>query len=154
MSALLKPVPRYIFCIVEPVLLFAGFATSAMSTPTYVASLLSASRPHGLLPTEHILALQLSNLYLLLAFITIFVLNTTSEIKVVRAYLSALWWGDLGHLSSTAWCLGREGMAAASSWTTITWANFLIPSFLFLARTFYLLGVFGSDVVVDGEKLE
>jgi hypothetical protein len=152
MAVLPSPGPRFVFCVVEPFLLFSGFTFLAFSIPTYVTSLSPTPHASEPLPTEQILAFQLCNVYLLLAFINIFVLITTGEIKVVRAYLSALWWGDMGHLGSTAWCLGRAGMSTASSWSFVIWANFLILSFLFLARTLYFLGVFGPDAIGTGEK--
>lgn len=46
-------------------------------------------------------AYQLGNIYLLLAMVGIAVLYSTTEPKVVRNYIVALWIADIGHVVIT-----------------------------------------------------
>lgn len=68
-------------------------------------------------------AWQLGNLYLLMAFMGLFILNTTSEAKVVRAYLLALWLGDIGHVGFSAYGLGIERLFNVAQWNALTGGN-------------------------------
>lgn len=69
------------------------------------------------------LAWQLGNMYLLMAFIGLAVLLTTSEIKVVRSYLVALWLGDVGHIAFTCYGMGKERIMNPSEWNPLAWGN-------------------------------
>jgi hypothetical protein len=51
------------------------------------------------------------------------VLYTTTEIKVVRNYLWALWVADLGHIGLTAYLLGYDQFMAVGGWNAMTWGN-------------------------------
>lgn len=106
-------------------------------------------------------AWQLGNLYLLMAFMGLFILRTTSEVEVVKAYLLALWLGDIGHIGFTAFGLGGERLMNMSEWNAVTHGNlpFTVSAtlscmspvklphqaFLFLTRSAYFLGLFGPD---------
>jgi hypothetical protein len=110
-----------------------------------------------------VVAWQLGNLYLLLAFIGIAVLSTTSENKVVRAYLVALWLGDVGHIGFSCYGLGWGKLVRPVEWNAMAWGNIAMtvsdgfldrlgPSadickqlFLLLTRTAYFAGLFGPD---------
>ena len=80
---------------------------------------------HAVVITENslVLAWQLGNLYLLMAFVGLGVLMTTSEIKVVRAYLFALWLGDIGHVGFTCYGLGMNRLMSPSAWNGMTIGN-------------------------------
>ena len=69
------------------------------------------------------LAWQLGNLYLLMALVGLAVLNTTSEVKVVRGYLWALWLGDIGHVAFTCYGLGQHRLSNPSGWNAMTFGN-------------------------------
>lgn len=69
------------------------------------------------------MAWQLGNLYLLMAFMGIGILYTTSEAKVVRAYLTALWLGDIGHVGFSAYALGMERLQRPQDWNAMTRGN-------------------------------
>ncbi len=69
------------------------------------------------------MAQQLGNMYLLMCFVGLAVLTTTSEIKVVRSYLFALWLGDIGHLAFTCLALGKERSMQPLAWNAMTWGN-------------------------------
>lgn len=75
--------------------------------------------------SEHsiVMAQQLGNMYLLMCFVGLAVLTTTSEIKVVRSYLIALWLGDIGHLAFTCFALGLERVVQPQAWNATTWGN-------------------------------
>jgi hypothetical protein len=66
---------------------------------------------------------QLGNLYLLLGFLGIAILSTTNEISVVRAYLIALWLGDIGHVGFSSYGLGWDLLMSPATWNATTWGN-------------------------------
>jgi hypothetical protein len=102
--------------------------------------------------TTTLLAWQLGNAYLLLGFLGVFILNTTTELKVVRAYLFALWLGDIGHIGFTLWAMGWKGTTDIGSWSAVVWGNVGITLFLFALRSVYFLGVFDTDT--DTKKVK
>jgi hypothetical protein len=104
MASLLPTIPRYFFCFIEPTLLILTFATTSIFPSYYVFTQSKHAPRHRLLPTEQILTFQLGNLFLLIAVIELYVFSSTTDTKAVRALITALWWGDLGHLGVTTWC--------------------------------------------------
>lgn len=112
-----------------------------------------------------LVAQQLGNTYLVAATVAFAVLYTTSELKVVRNYLKALWICDIGHLVICFLGLGSERVLAVGDWNPMAWGNIgatvslltsthrrsmsLIPIneqlFLFLTRSAYFLGLLGQD---------
>ncbi|OCK83158.1 hypothetical protein K432DRAFT_291670 [Lepidopterella palustris CBS 459.81] len=146
MAFRLPRVPRIIFTILEPTSLIAGFLFPVLSPSVFVSSQTSAVPPHNLHLTEHVLALQLGNAYLLLALLGLFILNTTRELATVHAYLLALWIADIGHVAVTMWGLGWAGTLAVADWNAVTWGNIGVTGFLFAVRSCYFLGMFGEDI--------
>lgn len=61
-------------------------------------------------------ALQLGNIYLLLAMAAIAVLYTTTEVKVVRNYVIALWIADIGHVAITCYVMPNQQLADVANW--------------------------------------
>jgi len=51
------------------------------------------------------------------------VLTTTSEIRVVRAYLVALWLADVGHIGLTWYGLGSRNLINVTERTPVTSGN-------------------------------
>jgi hypothetical protein len=97
------------------------------------------------------------------------VLFTSTELKVVRNYLWALWIADLGHVGLTAYLLGYDRFMAVGNWNAMTWGNIgatvrstestfivdpltCLQTFLCLTRTAYLLGLFGETRPVTSLK--
>ncbi|KAK5172476.1 hypothetical protein LTR04_002402 [Oleoguttula sp. CCFEE 6159] len=111
MASLLPPTPRFVFTVIEPLALIAGAIAPFVSPSESVSAQLAHLPRHSLLPSEHILALQIGNLYLLLAMLGLFILYSTSEIRTVRAYVIALWVADIGHVAVTGWAMGHENIA-------------------------------------------
>ncbi|KAF2104755.1 hypothetical protein NA57DRAFT_70962 [Rhizodiscina lignyota] len=154
MASQLPTVPRVTFTILEPISLFAGWIAPLMSPEYFVSNQLpSSALPHPSLaepsayplrPHETILAMQVSNCYLLLGLLGIFILNTTTELKVVRAYLWALWLGDIGHVGVTMWCMGWEAVRDVGNWNAVVWGNIAATVVLFSIRTAYFAGLFGE----------
>jgi hypothetical protein len=70
-----------------------------------------------------VLAWQLGNIYLLLAFIAVALFTSTTEIKVIRRYLVALALGDIGHIGWTAYGLGADRLNKPAEINLMTWAN-------------------------------
>jgi hypothetical protein len=95
--------------------------------------------------TATLIAQQLGNAYLLLGMLGLVILNTTTELQVVRGYLWALWAGDIGHVGFTLWAMGWASIVDVGSWSPIVWGNVGATLFLFLTRTAYFLGAFGGD---------
>lgn len=72
---------------------------------------------------SRLVALQLGNCYGLLFLAAVAVLYTTTEIKVVRNYLIALWIADIGHIIVCYLGLGFERFVDVASWNSMTWGN-------------------------------
>lgn len=68
-------------------------------------------------------AWQLGNLYLLMALMGVAILHSTSEVKVVRAYLFVLAVGDVGHVGLTAYGVGWDKFARPHEWNAMTMGN-------------------------------
>jgi len=92
-----------------------------------------------------VLSLQLGNLYLLLCLLGVFILNTTSEAKVVHAYVWALWIADIGHVAGTAWVMGYDAFMDVGHWNAMAYGNIGATVFLFATRTLYMMGALGKD---------
>ncbi|KAF3342153.1 hypothetical protein EV126DRAFT_412667 [Verticillium dahliae] len=133
-------IPYYVFGVLEPTLQILGFAVASF-TPHYLA-LTQTPTPisHTLLPSEKIVTYQLGNLFLLIAIMGLSIMNSASDPAIVATYLSALWWGDLGHIGVTAWCMGSARLLSVREWTLINWASLGFPTFLFTMRSLYFLG--------------
>ena len=129
------------FGVLEPLLQIAGFCLASFAPDLYISSLRSLKLSRAESPLqETIVVFQLGNLFLLVAVIGLYVLHSTSDSGVATAYLTALWWGDLGHIGVTAWCIGWSEMSRWMHWHWATWANVGIPVCLFIARNLYFYG--------------
>jgi len=102
--------------------------------------------------TTTLLAWQLGNIYLLVGLLGLFVLNTTSELKVVKAYLLALWIGDIGHVGLTLYAMGPAASLDFASWNPIVWGNVAFTAFLFAMRSLYFAGAFGNAKSITVKK--
>ena len=103
MASILPPIPRFVFTILEPVALVAGYLSPMLDPAGFINSQLPLASGSVISPTatDRILALQLGNVYGLLAMVGVGVLYATSEIKVVRNFLLACAIADVGHLYVT-----------------------------------------------------
>ncbi|KAE9976713.1 hypothetical protein EG328_002428 [Venturia inaequalis] len=149
----LPPFPNLIFTIFEPLSLLAGFLSPLLTPQYFISSQLptpsppntpSPTTPPPTDTTTTLLARQLGNTYLLLGLLGLFILHTTSEVKVVRAYLWALWVGDIGHVGFTLWAMGWEGFVCVAGWNAVVWGNVGVTGFLFGVRSLYFWGAFGE----------
>ncbi|KAJ5607472.1 hypothetical protein N7537_004091 [Penicillium hordei] len=145
MASVLPTIPRYFFCFIEPTLLILAFATTSMFPSYYVSTQSKLAPLHRLLSTEQILSFQLSNLFFLIAVIELYIFFSTTDTKAVQALITALWWGDLGHLGVTTWCMGAAALRNPRSWSLVNWGNIAIPTLLFTMRSLYLVGFFDSE---------
>ncbi|KAF4992367.1 hypothetical protein FGRMN_7223 [Fusarium graminum] len=145
MSSCLPAFPRTVFTIIEPISLVAGFIGVVIDPAWFIGE---QTLQHDITEASMnsiTVAWQLGNLYLLMAIMGVAILFSTSEIKVVRAYLIALWIGDIGHLFFTSCGLGWEASTTPLEWNAMTWGNIGMTLFLFFTRTAYLTGLFGPD---------
>ena len=103
MTSILPPIPRFVFTIFEPIALVAGYLSPMLDTTGFVNSQFPLASGSILSPTatDRILALQLGNVYGLLAMVAVGVLYATREAKVVRKFLLACAIADVGHLYVT-----------------------------------------------------
>ncbi|KAI1398852.1 hypothetical protein F4819DRAFT_467194 [Hypoxylon fuscum] len=148
MASQLPAFPRTIFTIVEPISLIGGFLGPFINPSWFIASQLDT--PSDILSSSYddnarLVALQLGNCYGLLFLLGVAVLYTTTELKVVRNYLIALWIADISHVGVTCYLLGPDRALDVGSWNAVTWGNVGFTTFLCLTRTFYLVGLFGPD---------
>ncbi|PHH85893.1 hypothetical protein CDD83_11033 [Cordyceps sp. RAO-2017] len=145
MASSLPTVPRLVFTIVEPLSLVAGFLGAVGDPAWFAAEQVPQKVPPAVTPNGIVLALQLGNLYLLMALVGLAVLLTTSEVKVVRRYLFALWLGDIGHVLFSCRGLGMDRLMRPAEWNAMAWGNIVMTVWLFSMRSAYFLGVFGPD---------
>ncbi|KAH6989899.1 hypothetical protein EDB80DRAFT_881919 [Ilyonectria destructans] len=140
MAALQSNIPYYVFGMLEPTLQILGFVVASFAPQYYACSQTQTPISHTLLPSEKIVTYQLGNLFLLIAIMGLSIMNSVGDHAVVATYLSALWWGDLGHIGVTAWCMGSQRLLSVREWTLVNWANMGFPAFLFTMRSLYFLG--------------
>ncbi|KAH7397141.1 hypothetical protein BKA66DRAFT_605725 [Pyrenochaeta sp. MPI-SDFR-AT-0127] len=126
MSSALPTIPQYLFGVAEPTILILAFIITSLLPEYYVSSLPKLASSWSLLLTKQISIYQMSTLFLLSALLSIRVLNSIDDVKVARAFMTALW--NMG------------------SRILVVRGNIGISTFLFTMRTLYFLGVFGSDV--------
>lgn len=152
MTSILPPLPRFVFTIFEPLALVAGWVSPTFDTVNFVRSQLPSTDAVWPNPTTHVLALQLGNVYGLLAMIGIGILYTTSEPKVVRNFLLACAVADVGHLYVTFAVMGYNDFVNIQGWNAMGWGNIGITAGLLLTRVLYLVGAFGEDRVTESTK--
>ncbi|KAK4194128.1 hypothetical protein QBC40DRAFT_291358 [Triangularia verruculosa] len=151
MTSQLPAFPRFVFTIAEPISLISG-TIGAVVLPRYF---ITAQTPTPILsfPEQSLLvAQQLGNMYFLAFLLGLFVLHSTTEIKVVRSYLWALWLADIGHMAVTCRVLGWEESVNILRWNEMTWGNLGATGFLFAVRSLYFLGAFGRDGEDEEDK--
>lgn len=66
--------------------------------------------------------------------------------RVVKAYLWALWLGDIGHVGLTLFAMGWKGTLDVGKWNAVIWGNIGVTGFLFVMRSLYFAGVFGGGI--------
>ena len=149
MAPVLPPVARFIFNILEPLSLLAGFLDPILNTSDFVSSQLpstsTARVAYTLTPTDRVLALQLGNVYGLIGMIGVAVLYTTAEPKVVRNYLIACAIADVGHLWAICTVMGYTDFVTVWEWNMMAWGNIGMTTFLFVSRILYLCGELDED---------
>lgn len=101
----------------------AGFAGAMLDTPWFVSEQIPQAEPFDVHETSIVLAWQLGNLYLLMAFMGVAILYGTSELKVVRNYLFVLWLGDIGHVGFSCYAMGMERLMRPREWNAIASGN-------------------------------
>ncbi|MCJ1393875.1 hypothetical protein MMC18_006751 [Xylographa bjoerkii] len=156
MASILPPFPRLVFAVLEPISLVAGWIAAYFDTANFIADQIPSSSPLKVLPfspSAQVIAMQLGNTYLLLALLGLFILNTTTDARVVKAYIVALAIADIGHVVPTMWMLGWERSVAVQSWNKMAWGNIGATVFLFVTRVTYLLGLFGKDRAAGKGKI-
>ncbi|MCJ1435708.1 hypothetical protein MMC27_005083 [Xylographa pallens] len=156
MASTLPPFPRLVFAVLEPISLIAGWIAAYFDTVGFIADQIPSSPLLNALPSSpsaQVVALQLGNTYMLLALLGLFILNTTTDVRVVKVYIIALAIADIGHVVPTMWMLGWERSIAVQSWNKMAWGNIGATVFLFVTRVAYLVGLFGKDRVTRKGKI-
>lgn len=100
-----------------------GFVGAVLDPAWFIAEQIPQSEPIAVHANSQLVALQLGNLYLLMAFMGLAILNTTSENRVVRGYLVALWLGDIGHVAISCWGLGWDKLMSPNEWNAMAGGN-------------------------------
>jgi hypothetical protein len=95
-----------------------------MFNPDWFISAQNVS-PSPLISTDNsrLVAQQLGNCYGLLALIGLAVLNTSTELPVVRNYLKALWVADITHVAATCYAIGYGRSVYVGDWDAMLWGN-------------------------------
>jgi hypothetical protein len=146
MASILPIIPRFVLTIFEPISLsvipshmsrgfglvnvadlsyrrIAGAIAPLISAEWFIAEQLPGKPLEAISQNSRMVALQLGNIYLLLAMVGIAVLYTTSEARVVRNYVIALWIADIGHVAVTCWVMDYESLLDFAGWNAMTWGN-------------------------------
>jgi len=180
MTSVLPTIPRFVFTVFEPISLLvypascenvtltknslAGAVAPVISPEWFVAEQIALSPLEPITANAKMVALQLGNIYLLLAMVGIAVLYATTEAKVVRNYVIALWLADIGHVAVTCYVMEYQRVVDVAKWNAMAWGNIGVTvvsstlyradltdvrtqAALFSVRTAYLLGIFGPDKV-------
>ncbi|KEY68679.1 hypothetical protein S7711_00553 [Stachybotrys chartarum IBT 7711] len=145
MASSLPPIPRLVFTVIEPISLVAGFLAAVLDPAAFIEQQVPRKDPAGLTDGAISVALQLGNLYLLLGFCGLAVFLSSSEVKVVRSYLFALWLGDIGHVAFSSYSLGADKLLRPAEWNAVAWGNIGFTIFLFTIRSLYFIGALGPD---------
>lgn len=101
----------------------AGFIGAIISPEWFIEEQVALSPHVTVNDNARLVALQLGNIYLLLAMVGVAVLYSTREAKVVKNYLIALWLADIGHLAVTYHVLGWERVVDIAQWNAMTFGN-------------------------------
>ena len=80
-----------------------------------------------------------------MAMLGLYVLNITSDVRVMRAYLVCLAIADIGHIAPTMWMLGWDNSINVANWNAMAWGNIGVTAFLFVNRLAYLLGFYNNN---------
>lgn len=131
--------------VFEPISLIAGAVAPFISAEYFVAEQIPSSDLDVLSANAKMVAWQLGNIYLLLAMVGVAVLRSTTEARVVRNYVVALWLADIGHVAITCYVMPLEKLVDVANWNPMAWGNIAATVGLFATRTAYLLGLFGPD---------
>ena len=94
-------------------------------TDYFIQEQYPSALPGAVSQNSKILAWQLGNTYLLMGFVGLGVLLSTSELKVVKSYLFALWLGDIGHILFSCYGLGWDKVFNTSEWNALFAGNVL-----------------------------
>ena len=86
-----------------------------------------------------------------MALLGLAILNTTSEPRVIKAYITCLAIADIGHLAPTIMVLGKETTLDVQNWNVLAWGNIGATIFLFVTRVLYLSGFFGGASKTSGK---
>ncbi|OHF03502.1 hypothetical protein CORC01_01221 [Colletotrichum orchidophilum] len=144
-AAALPTLPRLVFTVFEPISLVGGFLGAVINPDWFISEQIvqgaTSAVPAAESDNTRLVALQLGNMYLLMAMVGLAVLNLTSELRVVRGYLVALWIADIGHIYVCYHVMGLNRFLDVANWNSMAWGNAL----LCLTRMAYLLGLFGQD---------
>ncbi|KAK4453512.1 hypothetical protein QBC34DRAFT_208741 [Podospora aff. communis PSN243] len=145
MASELPTFPHLVFTILEPISLLAGAFPAILSPAWFISQQIDSPVPVSSTAQAELVAQQLGNCYFLAFLLGVAVLYSTTEIRVVRSYLFALWIADISHIAITMFGLGYGATMAPGSWNSMAWGNIGVTGFLFLTRSAYFIGVFGSD---------
>ena len=74
----------------------------------------------------------------------------SNERRIVKAYITCLAIGDLGHIGPTLYVFGKDAALDFANWNVMAYANIAVTVFLFVTRVGWLLGLFGEPF--QGQK--
>lgn len=102
---------------------FAGFVPAFFMPDWFIAAQNVQPSPFISTDNSRLVAQQLGNCYGLLMLVGLAVLNTSTELPVVRNYLKALWVADITHMAVTCYALGYERSVSLGEWDAMLWGN-------------------------------
>lgn len=108
---------RTFFLLIEPIFALTGFAMAFFDPKTYLALSDPSSLISSVPLSTRMVMLQLANLYLVFAFNEVFILRTTSDIRIWKVLVWGMLISDFGHLYSIA----GHSMGAGVYWKIWLW---------------------------------
>ncbi|KAL1968039.1 hypothetical protein VTN77DRAFT_2168 [Rasamsonia byssochlamydoides] len=146
--------PHILFAVLEPLSMIGGFVSAIFDLEGFVSGQTPSAPPPPtpFHPSTVAVTYQLGNIYLLLMFVGVGVMYSTSEPRVLRNYLIALAIADAGHICATGVAMGWDAFVDVGAWGAVAWGNIGLTAFLFANRLAYLLGMFGYAKAPKNEK--
>lgn len=152
MAAIMAPVPRIFFCVIEP--LMVGFAALGIirDPAKHSTGLLSYVSPHEVADTEKLAIMELGNMMLLIAGLVAIVMWTSRDPRTVHLTVAAMALVDIPHWGAAIWVMGWERFVNFGSWSPELVTQMVGPLVTFTFKVAYLMGWLGKDRVPTGEK--
>lgn len=154
MAAIMAPVPRFFFCVVEPVMVSVAALGIIRDPAKHSMGLLSHVPQHDVADTEKLATMELGNMLLLLAWLIAIIMWTSRDPRTIRLTVAAMALADIPHWGAAIWVMGWERFVDFRSWGPEQTTQMVGPLITFAIKVAYLMGWLGKDKISTGSKKE